>query len=172
MTINRNFDTVSFWEVKRIKGPDGKIKGNGRYVLNGRIGKDLKEKEIKKASKFLEAFLSPIINEDERKKIDKIRKERLDSSMAQSVNAEFVMKDFPPLDDEPNNENQKEKQETTEESQLSIYDIEDLRQARHSQLNQSFKGFNNINHIGFIESQGTTVADQLRDRDYQELEDG
>ena len=50
MTINRTFDTVTFWEVKNHK----------HYVLKGRIQKE----EIK----YLESYMSPNISKEEREK--------------------------------------------------------------------------------------------------------
>lgn len=57
MTINRTFDTVTFWEAKTHK----------EYVLRGRIEKD--------ESKYLEAYLSPNLTPEEKEEIDKIRAE-------------------------------------------------------------------------------------------------
>ena len=58
MTINRTFDTVTFWEPKAHK----------HYVLRGRIeGKE---------SKYLEAYLSPNLTQEEKDEIDKIREAR------------------------------------------------------------------------------------------------
>ena len=57
MTINRKFDTVTFWDSKQHKN----------YVLKGRIKREEK--------KFLEAFLSPNLTAEERIKIDNLRKQ-------------------------------------------------------------------------------------------------
>jgi len=48
MTINRTFNEVTFWEVKNHK----------QWVLKGRI--------LKEESKFMEAYLNPIISKEER----------------------------------------------------------------------------------------------------------
>jgi hypothetical protein len=69
MTINRTFDTVTFWEVKNHK----------HYVLKGRIQKE----EIK----YLESYMSPNISKEEREKIMKNREFRKAMSMAESMGA-------------------------------------------------------------------------------------
>ena len=50
MTINRNFDTVTLWDVKK----------HDEYILHGRI----KEGE----EKYLKHYLSPVLTEEEKKK--------------------------------------------------------------------------------------------------------
>lgn len=50
MTINRAFDTVTFWDVKK----------HDEYVLKGRI----KEGE----EKYLKHYLAPILTDEEKKK--------------------------------------------------------------------------------------------------------
>lgn len=57
MTLNRTFDTVTFWEAKNHEF----------YVLKGRI----KAGE----EKYLEGYLSPKLSIEEKEEIENIRKE-------------------------------------------------------------------------------------------------
>lgn len=55
MTINRTYDTVTFWDVKDHR----------HYTLRGRIAKG--------QEKYLQGYLSPNITPEKKAKIDKLR---------------------------------------------------------------------------------------------------
>ena len=58
MTINRTYDTITFWEVKN----------HTHYILKGRVEKG--------QEKYMEAYLSTTLTLDEQMKINKIRSAR------------------------------------------------------------------------------------------------
>lgn len=109
MTINRTFDTVTFWEVKNHK----------HYVLKGRILKD----EIK----YLESYMSPNISKEEREKIMKNREFRKAMSMAESMGAlDDFKKQNPVIEESESDPDKSEKDDEMQEDSNFTNDIEKI----------------------------------------------
>lgn len=120
MTIDKNFEHVTFWEIKKQKGAS-----KAHYVLPQRIKKG--------QQKYIEAYLSPTISEEEHKKIKKMREDRIAASLGESMVDDYKPKqgDAGDLYIEPKEE---DKDEEKEESEPSFFGNEDMQIVRHSEL--------------------------------------
>mmetsp|Transcript_35916 Transcript_35916/g.55149 ORF Transcript_35916/g.55149 Transcript_35916/m.55149 type:complete len:316 (-) Transcript_35916:1188-2135(-) len=110
MTINRTFDTITFWEPKTHK----------HYVLRGRIeGKE---------AKYLEAYLSPNLTPEEKEEIDKIREMRAkERATLGTIGEDDVGLDFGgKYEDSDDDDEDDEKEEEDDEKQSDSDFMEDI----------------------------------------------
>lgn len=151
MTINRTFDTVTFWEAKNHK----------HYVLKYRI--DPGEEP------YLESYLSPNLSQEDKQKIEAIREQQksLLDTLAEIDNDDIDV-DLGRLPDSDDDDEDEEKADDDEGSD-SNFEERLSKVIQYSDMDQSLKG-DNIDYIGKIDALGKNTKEHLKNLNYDDRE--